>query len=111
MVTTTATPFAGYGAMLNAYVQLMLGNAIASLPGGSAFAVVFERGASDSLSGVVDACAYTVAFDAAHTPDLAQGHELVIDGIAYTVSSGVQPDASGWVSLTVYPKGAATCFP
>jgi hypothetical protein len=37
-------------------------------------------------------------------PGLAEGGELVIDGVTYVVSSPVQPDASGWVSVSVYPK-------
>ena len=35
-----------------------------------------------------------------------QGSELLIDDVAYVVASGVQPDSSGWVALTLYPKDA-----
>ena len=43
---------------------------------------------------------------AANAPGLVEGGELVIDGTAYVVAPGVQPDAGGWVTLSVYPKAA-----
>lgn len=98
-------PFAQIEQDINAGVSGLLANAIATYQGGAPFGVLLDRAAADPFgAGAVDATAYTAAFDLAHAPGLAEGGELVIDGAAYSVASGVQPDASGWVSLVVYPK-------
>jgi hypothetical protein len=99
------TPFAATLAALNEGVEATLANARATWQGGEPFGVMFDSAAADPLGGgAVDASACTVAFDIAHAPGLAEGGELAIDGVAYVVSSGVLPDASGWVALSVYPK-------
>lgn len=91
--------------MLATSVPGTLANATATHNGGTPFGVLFDRAGADPFgNGAVDAARCTVAFCLANAPGLAEGGELVIDGVAYIVASGVQPDAGGWVSLTVYPK-------
>jgi hypothetical protein len=103
---TTPHAFTALTARVNSAVLQHLSNTSATYQGGAPFDVLFDCEADDAFERAVDATARTVQFEIASTPDLAKGSELVIDGITYVVSSGVQPDASGWVSLTVYPKGA-----
>lgn len=101
----TIAPFAALESRLNSAVQKRLANATAVHNGGAPFGVLFDRSPADPFgNGAVDAAAYSVSFVAANAPGLAEGGTLVIDGVAYTVASGVQPDAGGWVSLAVYPK-------
>lgn len=101
----TLAPFAALESRLNGAVQKRLSNATATYNGGTPFGVLFDRSPADPFgTGAVDAAAYSVSFMAANAPGLAEGGELVINGTAYIVASGVQPDAGGWVSLTVYPK-------
>lgn len=101
----TAAPFAAAMHMLNASVPGVLANATATHQGGEPFGVLFERAGADPFgNGAVDSSACSVAFDLAHAPGLAEGGELVIGGVAYVVASGVQPDASGWATLSIYPK-------
>lgn len=102
----TAAPFAAAMHMLNASVPGVLANATATHQGGEPFGVLFERAGADPFgNGAVDSSACSVAFDLAHAPGLAEGGELVIDGTAYVAAAGPQPDAGGWVTLPVYPKG------
>ena len=92
-------------ARINGAVERAHANATAVYNGGAPFGVLFDRSPADPFgTGAVDAAAYSVSFMAANAPGLAEGGELVINGTAYIVASGVQPDAGGWVSLTVYPK-------
>lgn len=100
----TIAPFALVEQATNAAVQAMLANATATHNGSAPFGVLFDRAPADPLGGAVDAAACTAAFCIANAPGLVEGGELVIDGTAYVVASGVQPDAGGWVSLTLYPK-------
>lgn len=103
----TTAPFAAAMHMLNDSVPAVLANATATHNSGTPFGVLFDRSPADPFgTGAVDSEACTVAFCAANAPGLAEGGTLVIDGAAYTVASGVQPDAGGWVSLSVYPKTA-----
>jgi len=91
--------------MLNASVPAVLANATAQHNSGTPFGVLFDRSPADPFgNGAVDAVACTAAFCLANAPGLVEGGELVIDGTAYVVASGVQPDAGGWVTLSVYPK-------
>lgn len=92
-------------ARINGAVTRAHANATAVYNGGTPFGVLFDRSLSDPFgNGAVDAAACTAAFCLANAPGLAEGGELVIDGAAYVVASGVQPDAGGWVSVAVYPK-------
>ncbi len=100
-------PFAALESRLNGAVQKRLANATAVYNGGAPFGVLFDRSPADPFgTGAVDAAAYSVSFMAANAPGLVEGGELVIDGTAYVVAPGVQPDAGGWVTLSVYPKAA-----
>lgn len=101
----TTAPFASAMQMLADSVPGTLANATAVYNGGTPFGVLFDRAPSDPFgNGAVDASTCTAAFCLANVPGLAEGGELVIDGAAYVVTSGVQPDAGGWVSVAVYPK-------
>lgn len=101
----TIAPFAALESRLNSAVQKRLANATAVHNGGAPFGVLFDRSPADPFgNGAVDAAACTAAFCLVNALGLVEGGELVIDGTAYVVASGVQPDAGGWVTLTVYPK-------
>ena len=103
MQTRPLNPFAQVEQSINASAQAMLANAVAVYQGGEPFGVLFERTAADPFSGAVDTAEMTVEYCVANTPGIQEGSELVIDGAAYTVTGQVQPDASGWVVLQVYP--------
>lgn len=100
----TTAPFAAAMHMLNASVPAVLGNATATYQGGAPFGVLFDRNASDPFGQAVDTAALTVAYCIANTPGIAEGSELAIDGVVHVVAGQVQPDAGGWVVLSVYPK-------
>ena len=89
---------------LNAGVQSMLANATAVHLGGEPFGVLLDRTSADPFGGAVDTAAITVAYCIANTPGIAEGSELAINGVAHIVNGPVQPDAGGWVVLSVYPK-------
>ena len=94
-------------ARINGAVMRTHANATAVYNGGTPFGVLFDRSPADPFgTGAVDSARHDVSFVAANAPGLAEGGTLVIDGAAYTVASGVQPDAGGWVTLSVYPKAA-----
>lgn len=101
-------PFAALETRMNRAVEARLANATATYQGGEPFGVLLDKAATEDYggSGRVDAPEITVSFNlAAHAPGLAEGGELVIDGVPHTVGAGVQGDASGWVSgLSVFPK-------
>lgn len=99
----TLAPFAALESRVNRAVQSRLANAVAVYQGGEPFGVLFDRAASDPFGGAVDAAALTVAYCVANTPGIQEGRELLIDGAAHTVTGQVQPDAGGWVVLSVYP--------
>src|SRR3990167_6902090 len=88
LIAMSLAPFSALESRLNSAVQKHIANATAVHNGG------------------VDSARHDVSFVAANAPGLAEGGTLVIDGAAYTVASGVQPDAGGWVTLSVYPKAA-----
>ena len=99
------SPFAAMEARVNNAVQLRLANATAVYQGGDPFGVIFDRDATDPFGAAVDVAAVTVAYCVANTPGVRDGSELVIDGWGVHVVTGqVQPDAGGWVVLSVYPK-------
>lgn len=99
----TLAPFAALESRVNRAVQSRLANAVAVYQGGEPFGVLFSRAASDPFGGAVDAAGLTVAYCVANTPGIQEGSELLIDGAAHTVTGQVQPDAGGWVVLSVYP--------
>ncbi len=99
----TLAPFAALEARVNRAVQSRLANAVAVYQGGEPFGVLFERTAADPFSGAVDTADLSVAYCVANTPGIQEGSELVINGVAHTVTGQVQPDAGGWVVLSVYP--------
>lgn len=95
-------------ARINGAVVRAHANTMAVYQGGDPFPILLDREQTEAYGGgggVVDAPSITVSFDAANTPGLAEGAELVIGGVVHEVGAGVQPDASGWVSgLVVYVK-------
>lgn len=98
-------PFAAHEARMSRAVESRLANAAATYQGGQAFGVVFDRDRSGVFDGgTVDMASLTAGFCIANTPGLVAGSELVIDGVVHKVSGQVQPDAGGWVNVTVYPK-------
>jgi len=98
-------PFAAHEARVNRAVQSRLTNTIATYQGGEPFGVIFDREEAGVLGGnTVDMASLTAGFCIANTPGLVAGSELVIDGVAHEVSGPVQPDAGGWVNVTVFPK-------
>lgn len=98
-------PFAALESRLNGAVQKHIANATAVYNGGAPFGVLFDRTPADPFgTGAVDSARYDVAFVAANAPGLAEGSEMTINGTAYIVATGVQADAGGWVTLSVYPK-------
>ena len=100
----TTAPFASAMHMLNASVPAVLANATATYQGGAPFGVLFDRAASDPYGQAVDVAALSVGYCVANTPGVREGSELVIDGVVHVVIGQVQPDAGGWVNLSVYPK-------
>lgn len=97
-------PFASAMHMLNASVPAVLANATATYQGGAPFGVLFDRTASAPFGQAVDVAALEVGYCVANTPGVREGSELVIDGVVHVVIGQVQPDAGGWVNLSVYPK-------
>lgn len=99
-------PFAAHEARVNRAVESRLANAVATYQGGQAFGIVFDRDRSGVFdANTVDMASLTAGFYLANTPGLAAGSELVIDGVVHKVSGQVQPDAGGWVNVSVFPKG------
>lgn len=92
-------------ARINGAVERAHANATATYQGGEPFGVLFDRAASDPYGQAVDVAALEVGYCVANTPGVREGSELVIDGVVHVVNGPVQPDAGGWVSLSVYPKG------
>ena len=100
-------PFAALEARVNSVVQARLANATATYQGGGPFGLLFAREASsaaETFGGALDVAVLTVAYCVANTPGIVEGAELVINGVAHIVTGPVQPDAGGWVVLSVYPK-------
>lgn len=102
--TSTLAPFAGVDALINQSVGQLLSNAVAVYESGAPFGVLFDRAAADPFSGAVDSSTMTVAYDIAKTPGVQEGSEMLINDLPHIVRGPVQPDASGWVVLSVYPK-------
>lgn len=102
----TIAPFAALESRLNSAVERRLANATATHQGGEPFGVLFDRTPADPFgTGAADVAAFSASFCLANAPGLGEGGELVIDGTAYIAAAGPQPDAGGWVTLPVYPKG------
>lgn len=102
----TLNRFASIESRLNSAIGSHLSNAIAVFGGGEPFGVDFgrERSADPFGGAAIDAADFRVSFDSAKAPGIVEGADIVIDDVIYTIAGGVQPDQSGWVSLTVYPK-------
>lgn len=100
----TIAPFAVLESRLNRTVQQRLANATATYQGGAPFGVLFDRSPADPYDGAVDAVTTSVAYCVANTPGIQNGSELVIDGVPHIVTGQVQPDAGGWLVLSVYQK-------
>lgn len=100
-----ATAFAQLEGRVNAACGLHLANASAVYQGGAPFGVLFDRMPDDPFGGAVDATTRQVSCEAALVLGIKAGHELIIDGATYTVTGKVQPDSTGWLIISVYPKG------
>lgn len=98
--------FAAIESRLNGAVERHLSNVEVVYMGGEAFGAGISREPSaDPFGGsAIDTADFMLSFDGAHAPGIAEGHEITIGGVVYVVSSGVQPSASGWLNLSVYPK-------
>lgn len=97
-------PFADIEALINQGVEQHLANATATFNGGEPFAVLFDRVASDPFGNAIDTARTVVAFSISRAPGIETGSEISIGGVLHTVASQVQPDASGWLQLDVYPQ-------
>jgi hypothetical protein len=97
-------PFAALEARLNGAVEQRLTNVQAVFGGGEPFGAIFTREVGDAFGGVVDAPRLTLGFLRSRAPALVNGSEILVDGVAHVVDSPVQPDASGWLTINVYPK-------
>ena len=102
MTPRPLNPFAQIEQAINGGVQDMLANAVASYQGGAPFGVIFDRAPADPFSGAVDTSARTCAFALARAPGIAEGHVIILDGQAYRVAGGIEPDETGWVQLQVF---------
>lgn len=87
---------------INGAVARAHANATATYQGGEPFGVILDRSASDSFGNAVDAAQITVAYCVANTPGVREGSVLVVGGVPHKVVGTVQPDAGGWVVLTIY---------
>lgn len=92
------TPFASLERRVNSAVARRLANAMATIGAGEPFGVVFERQAVDIL-GVVGGASPSAGFELLHAPDIAFESAMAIDGKPYVVVGGLEPDASGWVTV------------
>lgn len=99
------TAFSRAEQRLNAAVSKHLANASAVHAGGDPFPVLFDRGGVQPFGEVVDTVAARASFERAYAPTLVRGGSLHIDGVAYMVESDVEPDASGWVTVDLFPAG------
>lgn len=91
-------------ARINGAVVRAHANATATHNGGAPFGVLFDRNPTEPFGGAASAAELVCAFDLASAPGLVEGGVLVINGVAHVVASSVEPDASGWVVVNVYPK-------
>lgn len=97
--------FTAIAQRVNAAVERRLADATATYQGGDPFAVLLDREQTGAFGGggdLVDAPALTCSFDLRHALGLAEGSELVINGVRHRVGRGVQPDSSGWVTVEVF---------
>lgn len=91
-------------ARINGAVVRVHANATATFNGGAPFGVLFDRNPTEPFGGAASAADLVCAFDLASAPGLVEGGVLVINGVPHVVAGSVEPDASGWASVTVYPK-------
>lgn len=100
-------PFAAHQAALNAAIERHLPDVQVSFSGGPVFGGLLSRETFDPFGGAtVDAARLRLGFLASRAPGLREGQQLLIDGVLHTVAGSVQPDASGWLSVTVHPTAA-----
>lgn len=97
-------PFAARESRLNSAVERHLTNAEVVFNAGAPFGAVFGREAANPFGGEsVDAAEHTLGFIASRAPALAEGDEVLVNGVVYRVTGDVQPDESGWLTVNVYP--------
>lgn len=100
-----ASPFARLHQRLNSAVERALSDTVAVFQGGEPFGVLLGReGVEPFGAQAASSAAITASFSVAHAPGLVEGSELVLGGVVHLVSGQVQPDESGWVTVSVYPK-------
>jgi hypothetical protein len=101
----TIAPFARLHQRLNSAVERALADTVGVFQGGGPFGVLLGReGVEPFGAQSVNTAALTASFSLAHAPGLVEGSELVLGGVVHLVSGPVQPDESGWVTVSVYPK-------
>lgn len=96
-------PFAERAARVNAVVQRHLANALATFNGGQPFPVLFDRQGTQPFGEAVDAVSARAGFELRHAPGLVRGSVLVIGGASYRLDSDAEPDATGWVEVSMFP--------
>lgn len=92
-------PFTALESRINAAVGARLSNALATFNGGEEFGVVFDRVPVQLVDGYAESAGPEASFDIARTPALAYSSVLLIDGVSYVVTGGLEPDQSGWVTV------------
>lgn len=97
----TRNPFARIAQRIGATVERRLANAVATWQGGDPFGVLFERRALGVLGDAVGGHAVSCGLQLFHVPGICQGAILEIDGVAWRVAEPVQPDESGWATLSL----------
>lgn len=101
----TASPFARLHQRLNGAMERALADTVGVYQGGESFGVLLGREGIEPFGAqAVNTAALTASFSLAHALGLVEGGELVLGGVVHLVSGPVQPDESGWVTVSVYPK-------
>ncbi|MDM0011984.1 hypothetical protein QTH87_05965 [Variovorax sp. J22P168] len=90
--------FASIEQRINRAVGGRLCNASARVGDGEPFGVIFERERADPL-GLVEAAVPTISFARHLAPGLGLQSSIAVDGRPYLVVGGLEPDASGWLTL------------
>lgn len=96
-------PFADVEQSINASVQRLLANAVATWQGGEPFGVIFDCHPHEALD--VAMYAPSCSLPLARAPGLGQGDVLVIDGQEWIVIEPVVPDSSGWATVQLREGG------
>lgn len=102
-MASALAPFADIEAMVNQATASALANALATFNGGQPFPVLFDRQGTQPFGEAVDAVSARAGFELRHAPGLVRGSVLVIGGASYRLDSDAEPDATGWVEVSMFP--------